>query len=136
MIETGRVARTYKDIAVVCFKRRAACDKCRRCAVTPGGTEVALAVRNTLELNAGDFVAVETGEPVATKNALIYLVPLALTALGAGLGTLMSIGASAVFAAVGLAAGLAIAIPIDLAVFRKRERPRMIEVKAPDDAQN
>lgn len=133
-VEKGKVLKLEGDKAIVAFERCARCDKCRICTLARDGLHVTRTVPNTLNANVGDEVEVEMRARAATVSALIYLVPLALTAIGAGIGTIFSNGASAILAAAGLIVGLAIALPIDLAVFRKRLRPSMRSF-APSDEQ-
>lgn len=131
MIEYGEVTKTRDDIAVVMFKRRGECDKCQLCRVSNDCTRVEVEVKNTLNINPGDYVSVDMGNKgLRWMSALIYLIPLALVVVGVLIGSILSPLAQGILAVAGLVVGLIIALPIDFCVLRKSQRlvPRMIEV--------
>ncbi len=122
MLEYGKVARIKDGEATISFCRRGECDKCRLCEVTKDGASCVLKLPNSLDVAEGDFVKVKICKTsLWRKWTALYFLPLALTAIGAGVGTLMSAGASAILAVAGLVAGLAFAVPIDVCVLRKRK---------------
>lgn len=130
MTECGKVVRIDGERATVSFKRRGECDRCKICTVSKDGISSEITLANSLDLSVGDFVKVELYiKKIRVASALLYLLPLVLTALGAGLGVLMSVGASVILAAAGIVVGLAFAVPIDVCVVRKRQgfSPRMVE---------
>lgn len=129
MTEIGRIIRLDGENAAVRFFRRGECDRCLICTVARDGAQVELSVRNSLGLNVGDFVRVEVYKRSSyRKSILLYLLPLALTALCAGLGSLASLGASILLGIAGLVVGLAFALPIDICVLRRGIASRMTEV--------
>lgn len=131
MLEYGKVARVKDGEVIVSFSRRGECEKCRLCEVSKDGARCEMTLKNTLGVSAGDYVKVQTGKKsLWLKWAALYFLPLALTAIGAGTGTLMSAGASAILAIAGLVAGLAFAVPVDVCVLRKKQgfKPFMSEV--------
>ncbi|MDE6302607.1 MAG: SoxR reducing system RseC family protein, partial [Clostridia bacterium] len=80
-----------------------------------------LDLQSNIDVGVGDFVRVEVyRKKVRVMSVLLYFIPLLLTALGAGLGTLMSLGASIILGLAGLIVGLACAVPIDVCVVRKK----------------
>jgi sigma-E factor negative regulatory protein RseC len=131
MIEKGEVIKTNDNIATVSFKRRGECDKCGRCKVSNDCTKVEIQVENTLGVNVGDYVSVDMGNKALNlMTALIYLVPLALVAIGVFVGSILSPLAQGILAVAGLILGLAVALPIDFCVIRKSKRlvPKMKDV--------
>jgi len=131
MTEYGRVSRLDGDIATVVFERRGECDRCRMCSVAKDGIHVEIKLENTLGINVGDYVKVRVfKKKIRLGSALIYLLPLCLTALCAGLGALASLGASILLGITGLVVGLAFAVPIDVFLIRKKDgyKPVMLEV--------
>lgn len=139
MTEIGKIVRVRDKDATVRFFRRDECDKCGICKVANDCAYVEITLENTLNLNAEDYVRVEIYSKRAyLSSILIYLLPLCLTALCAGLGTLASGAASAILAFTGLIAGLAFALPIDICVLRKRSgyKPRMTEAVREVDYEN
>ena len=136
MIEAGKVVRLKDDKAVISFARRACCDRCAVCTVNKDGASVEIEVENTLNLNVGDCVKVQVFKrKIRAASVLVYVLPLLLIALGAGLGSLASAAASAILGVLGLVVGLAFAVPLDVCVLRKRDgyKPRMIEVCNQED---
>lgn len=122
MTEYGKIVSAVDDAATVSFKRHALCDKCKMCRVHSDGKHCMLDVKNDIGANKDDFVTVRVYKrSVRAKSLLLYLLPLALTALGVGLGTLMSIGASVILGVCGLVVGLAFAVPIDVLVIKKHD---------------
>ena len=129
MTEIGKIIKLNDDKATVRFFRKGECDRCLICTTVKDGAQVELSVKNSLELNVGDFVKVEVYKKSNyRKSMLIYLLPLVLVALGAGLGSLAGLGASILLGIAGIVVGLAFALPIDICVLRKNGAPRMIEV--------
>ncbi len=136
MIEIGRVSKVKDGKATVAFARHGMCDWCGICSVTKDGGAVELTLDNSLELNVDDYVKVEIFKrKLRVGSVLIYLLPLCLIALGAGLGVLASKAASAILAVLGLIVGLAFAVPVDVFVFRKRDgfKPKMLEACTEND---
>lgn len=134
MTEIGRIIKLEDDKAVVRFFRKGECDRCLICSAVKDGMQVELPVKNSLELNVGDFVKVEVYKKSNYRaSILIYLLPPVLVALCAGLGSLAGLGASIILGIVGLVVGLAFALPIDICILRKNGAPRMIEVAAEID---
>lgn len=132
MTRQGVVERVNGDFAYVVFDKIAECDKCGYCQSCRGGTSVALRLKNTVGAQTGDKVQVDIGQKRSTLCALIYLLPLSLVAIGIGVGLMMSAAAAAILSSAGLVVGLAVAIPIDLTVFKKRSASRIIDVAAPN----
>lgn len=135
MTEIGRIIKTEKGIATVRFARKGECDKCLICSVAKDGAHVDLDVDNSLDLNVGDYVKVEVYDKrVRRASVLIYLIPLILVALGAGLGSLASAAAAIIIGILGLVAGLAFSLPIDICVIRRKSgaKPRMTESATED----
>ena len=131
MIEIGKVISVSDGRATVRFARRGECESCRICAAVKDGVHSELNLPNDLDIGVGDFVRVEVyNKKVRVLSVLLYFIPLLLTALGAGIGTLMSLGASIILAIAGLIVGLAFAVPIDICVVRKKSgfSPRMTGV--------
>ena len=122
MTERGVVSKVKGNKATVRFERRSACDKCHMCAVTKDGMKVEVVVENTLGANEGDFVEVEMGEKyVLTAATIVYVIPLVLTGLGIGLGTLINEIAQICLGIGGLVIGFVIAILLDRLVIRKKK---------------
>lgn len=122
MTERGVVSKVKGNKATVRFERRSACDKCHMCAVTKDGMKVEVVIENSLGANEGDFVEVEMGEKyVLTAATIVYVIPLILTGLGIGLGTLINEIAQICFAIGGLVIGFVIAILLDRLVIRKKK---------------
>ena len=71
MIEKGTIVKIKGDKATVQFDRKSACDKCHMCAVTKDSMKVQVVVKNTLNLNVGDYVAVEMGRRFVLTAAFI-----------------------------------------------------------------
>ena len=131
MIETGEVIRVNDGRATVRFARHGECESCRICSVVKDGLHSELDLPNDLDVGTGDFVRVEVyNKKVRVLSALLYFIPLLLTAFGAGIGTLMSLGASIILAIAGLIVGIAFAVPIDVCVVRRKSgfSPRMTGV--------
>lgn len=131
MTEIGEVTGVRGERATVRFPRKGECDKCLICSVVKEGSRVELDLDNTLKLNVGDFVEVEVFSRRAYRAyLLIYLIPLVLVALCAGLGTLAGMAPAVILALAGLIAGLAFAVPIDICVLRKNlgRKPKMTKV--------
>ena len=129
MTEVGKIIKLEDDKATVRFFRKGECDRCLICSTVKDGTQVELSLKNSLELNVGDFVKVEVYKKSNyCASILIYLLPIILVALGAGLGSLAGLAASIIIGIAGLVIGLAFALPIDFCVLRKNGAPRMIEV--------
>lgn len=129
MTEIGRIVKLKDSNAVVRFYRRGKCDGCGICSVIKDGAYVELELENSLELSVDDYVKVEIyNKRVFRTSMLIYLLPLFLTAIGAGVGSLASVGAGILIALAGLVVGFAFAIPIDVFVLRKKNgyKPRML----------
>lgn len=124
-IERGTVLKVDGDFAQVAFERTARCDKCRACKVDRDGRRVVARVKNTLGAGVGDVVDVNMRRMPQTLSCLIYLLPVILVAIGIGVGYDRSPAAMAILSAAGLILGLAVALPIDLAVLRKKLRPVM-----------
>ena len=129
MTEIGKIIKIEDNQATVRFFRKGECDRCLICSTVRDSAQVELSVKNSLELNVGDYVKVEVYEKSNYRaSILIYLLPLIFVALGAGLGSLAGLGASIIIGVVGLVVGLAFALPIDICVLRKNGAPRMLEV--------
>ena len=91
MTERGVVSKVKGNKATVRFERQSACDKCHMCAVTKDGMKVEIVIENTLGANEGDCVEVEMGEKyVLTAATIVYVIPLILTGVGIGIGTLIN----------------------------------------------
>lgn len=135
MTEIGRIIKTEKGIATVRFARKGECDRCLICSVAKDGAHVDLDVDNSLDLSVGDYVKVEVYDKrVRRASAFIYLIPLILVALGAGLGSLAGVAAAIIIGILGLVAGLAFSVPIDICVIRRKSgaKPRMTESATED----
>ena len=130
MIEKGKIVKIKGDKATVQFDRKSACDSCHMCAVVKDPMKVQIVVKNTLNLSVGDYVAVEMGQRyVVTAAAIVYMIPLALTGAGIGLGTLISELWQVVFAFIGLIIGFGIAIVLDKVLKNKKGfTPKMVSV--------
>lgn len=131
MVELGVVARIEGDVATVSFARRGECDRCRMCRVAGDGSKCVIDVKNSLEVSVGDYVKVEVfNGRIHTLSALIYALPLLLTAICVGLGTLMGLIETVILGVAGFAVGMGIAIPVDLCVIRKAKgfKPVMTEI--------
>lgn len=131
MVEKGVVTKRIDNLATVSFNRKGKCDKCRLCSVSNDCTKVEIKVENTLDLNEGDYVAVDMGKRgLYTAAALVYLVPVALIVIGILIGSLLSPLAQAILSVGGLIVGLSVALPVDLCVIRKSKKfvPKMIEI--------
>lgn len=131
MLECGRVKTVDGDIATVIFSRHGECDRCHICRASNDGTNCELKVVNTLNACAGDCVKVEVyRRSTRVLSAALYLLPLALTAIGVAIGCFLSAAATAIIGAACFAAGIAIAIPIDVCVIRKKKgfAPEMTEI--------
>lgn len=130
MIEKGKIIKIKGDKATVQFDRKSACDRCHMCAVVKDPMKVQIVVKNTLNLSVGDYVAVEMGQRyVVTAAAIVYMIPLALTGVGIGLGTLLSELWQVIFAFIGLIIGFGIAIALDKVLKNKKGfTPKMVSV--------
>lgn len=130
MIEKGKIVKIKGDKATVQFDRKSACDNCHMCAVVKDPMKVQIVVKNTLNLSVGDYVAVEMGQKyVVTAAAIVYMIPLALTGTGIGLGTLLSELWQVIFAFIGLIVGFGIAIALDKVLKKKKGfTPQMVEI--------
>lgn len=130
MIEKGKIVKIKGDKATVQFDRKSACDNCHMCAVVKDPMKVQIVVKNTLNLSVGDYVAVEMGQKyVVTAAAIVYMIPLALTGAGIGLGTLLSELWQVIFALIGLIVGFGIAIVLDKVLKKKKGfTPQMVEI--------
>ena len=128
MTERGVVVKVKGKRATVRFDRRSACDSCHMCAVTRDGMKVEVVIENTLGANVGDFVEVEMAQKfVLTAAVIVYLIPLALVALGVGIGVLFNELTQILLAVGGLVLGFVIAFLLDKFVIRKKQgfSPRM-----------
>ena len=130
--ERGRVTRVVDGYAFVRFERRAACDKCGMCKIDADSVHVVARVKNTLDAHADDYVKVDMKRRPALLACLIYLVPLVLALTGYAIGFAFTPLAKVICATVGLVAGLAIAIPIDILVLRRKFEPKMTAFASPD----
>ncbi len=123
MTERGVVAKVRKGKATVRFDRKSACDQCHMCAVTRDGMKVEIVIDNKLGANVGDFVEVEMSEKfVLTSAVIVYLIPLALTAIGVGVGSVLSELVQILLSIGGLVLGFVIAFLIDKFYVRKRPK--------------
>ncbi len=135
MTERGVVTKIKGKKATVQFDRKSACDSCHMCAVTRDGMKVQIVIDNTLDANVGDFVEVQMGDKfVVTAALIVYVIPLLLTAIGIGVGTLLGELAQILLAVGGLVLGFVIAFLLDRFVIRKKKQfaPVMTAVCAPD----
>jgi len=122
MTERGVVSKVKGNKATVRFERQSACDKCHMCAVTKDGMKVEIVIENTLGANEGDYVEVEMGEKyVLTAATIVYVIPLILTGVGIGIGTLINEIAQICLGIGGLVVGFVIAILLDRLVIRKKK---------------
>ena len=122
MTERGVVSKVKGNKATVRFERQSACDKCHMCAVTKDGMKVEIVIENTLGANEGDCVEVEMGEKyVLTAATIVYVIPLILTGVGIGIGTLINEIAQICLGIGGLVVGFVIAILLDKLVIRKKK---------------
>ncbi|MBO4380971.1 MAG: SoxR reducing system RseC family protein [Clostridia bacterium] len=122
MTERGVVVKVKGKRATVRFDRRTACDSCHMCAVTRDGMKVEVVIENTLNANVGDFVEVEMAQRfVLTAAVIVYLIPLALVALGVGLGVLFNQLTQILLAVGGLVLGFVIAFLLDRFVIKKKK---------------
>ena len=122
MTERGVVVKVKSKRATVRFDRRTACDSCHMCAVTRDGMKVEVVIENTLNANVGDFVEVEMAQRfVLTAAVIVYLIPLALVALGVGLGVLFNQLTQILLAVGGLVLGFVIAFLLDRFVIKKKK---------------
>jgi len=119
--EIGEVVKLKKNNAVVRFDRKSACDSCHMCAVTKDGMKVETVIPNSLNVNVGDFVAVEMGDKfVLTAAVIVYIIPLLLVGAGIGIGILFSETMQIILAVAGLLLGFGIAILLDKVVRKKK----------------
>ena len=130
--ERGRVTRVVDGYAFVRFERRAACDKCGMCKIDADSVHVVARVKNTFGAHTDDYVEVDMKKRPALLACLIYLVPLILALTGFAIGFAFTPLAKVLGATAGLILGLAIAIPIDLLVFRRKFEPKMRAFASPD----
>ena len=122
MTERGVVVKVKGKRATVRFDRRSACDSCHMCAVTRDGMKVEVVIENTLGANVGDFVEVEMAQRfVLTAAVIVYLIPLALVALGVGIGVLFNELTQILLAVGGLVVGFVIAFLLDRFVIKKKK---------------
>lgn len=129
MFEYGKVIKADGDSVTVSFKRKGKCDGCRTCAVSKGGTGCELTLPNRVNAVVSDYVKVRIFKKgVHAASIALYCIALALTALGAGLGIIMSVGASVILAILGFVVGLAFAVPIDVCVIRRKNAPQIVSV--------
>lgn len=130
MIEKGVIVKIKGDKATVQFDRKSACDKCHMCAVTKDSMKVQVVVKNTLNLNVGDYVAVEMGKRfVLTAAFIVYIIPLVLVGIGIGIGSVISEMWQAILALIGLVGGFVISVVLDR-VLRKKKGfvPVMVDI--------
>lgn len=122
MVESGQVIKLNKNgYCVVSFDRKSACDQCHMCVASKNGKKVELTVENTVQAQVGDYVEVTMGDSaVLASSAIVYLIPLFTVALGAVAGYFINEIAQLILAAVGLAAGLAVAVLMGR-VFKKKK---------------
>ena len=87
MTESGTVVRLDGPFAVVRIDKKAVCESCKMCAFPKGEKHLDVRVENTLNAKEGDLVELSLHEKSAlTASMLVYLVPLALAALGMLIG--------------------------------------------------
>lgn len=130
MIEKGVIVKIKGDKATVQFDRKSACDKCHMCAVTKDSMKVQVVVKNTLNLNVGDYAAVEVGKRfVLTAAFIVYIIPLVLVGIGIGIGSVISEMWQAILALIGLVGGFVISVVLDR-VLRKKKGfvPVMVDI--------
>lgn len=130
MIEKGVIVKIKGDKATVQFDRKSACDKCHMCAVTKDSMKVQVVVKNTLNLNVGDYAAVEMGKRfVLTAAFIVYIIPLVLVGIGIGIGSVISEMWQAILALIGLVGGFVISVILDR-VLRKKKGfvPVMVDI--------
>ena len=130
MIEKGVIVKIKGDKATVQFDRKSACDKCHMCAVTKDSMKVQVVVKNTLNLNVGDYAAVEMGKRfVLTAAFIVYIIPLVLVGIGIGIGSVISEMWQAILALIGLVGGFVISVVLDR-VLRKKKGfvPVMVDI--------
>lgn len=130
MIEKGTIVKIKGDKATVQFDRKSACDKCHMCAVTKDSMKVQVVVKNTLNLNVGDYVAVEMGRRfVLTAAFIVYIIPLVLVGIGIGIGYAISEMWQVILALIGLVVGFVISAVLDR-VLRKKKGfvPVMVDI--------
>ncbi|MCM1306267.1 MAG: SoxR reducing system RseC family protein [Bacteroides sp.] len=137
MTEIGKIVKVKDGVALVRFFRKGECDRCLMCSTTKDGSQTELSLKNTLDLNVGDYVKVEVYKKKNyVMSILVYALPLLLAALGAGLGSLAGLATSILLGIAGIVVGLAFALPIDICVLRKNGAPKMIEVSREIDYLN
>lgn len=88
--ETGIVTTANEQMAVVKTNRSGACEACssrESCGTAHNQTEITVAVKNTLNVTAGDHVVIglET-RPMLYLTFLLYVFPIILMIIGAVFG--------------------------------------------------
>ena len=126
------VTKVADGCAYVRFERHAICDKCGICDIDADSVHVVCRMKDALGAHTGDYVEVDMQRRRTLLSRLIYLVPLVLTVTGLFVGGIFSPLATAIGAVAGLVAGLAIAIPLDLLVLRRKCAPKMLRFVSPD----
>ncbi|MGI6161280.1 MAG: SoxR reducing system RseC family protein [Christensenellales bacterium] len=87
MVETGTVIKTEGKLAIVRFKRHAACGSCKACGMSSDDDSVEITAHNAAGATAGDYVRVALkSSSVMGASALAYILPLVFLFAGVGLG--------------------------------------------------
>ncbi len=130
MTEIGQVVKIKGSKATVEFDRKSACDSCHMCAVTKDGMKVKTVLKNSLDVNVGDYVEVEMGDKfVLTAAFIVYIIPLILVGVGIGVGSIWGEIYEIVLAMVGLVVGFLIALGCDKLVRNKKGySPQMVRI--------
>ncbi len=122
MTEIGVVCAAKDKNATVRFKRHAECDTCNVCRVCKDGKEVEINVENALNANIGDKVEICVYKrSILLFTVLAYAIPLVLTAVGYGIGSVVTDIARIVLSVCGFVVGMTIALLLDKFVIRRRK---------------
>lgn len=131
MVEVGKVIDVKKNMAVVQFERKTACDKCGMCAFKKDDMFVKCTIDNSLNARVGDSVKVHMGNGyVLTAAVIAYLIPLILCAIAIICTLKFAEYYQFIAVVAALIAGFTIAILLDKFWIRKKKgfRPTMVEL--------
>ncbi len=135
MLEKGEIIKLDGNMATVRFERKGYCDTCQTCKVTKDGAHTQTEIKNTLNVNVGDFVEIDFSEKKLTLiYVCVYLIPLLLVGIAGYIGTLFNKLTLALLCVIALVVGFSISIAIDRIVVRRKKvsKPRMIRILSED----
>lgn len=132
MIEIGTIKKVSKNgWCTVSFPRKTACENCNMCLKPKDEMFVELKLKNTLSAAEGDTVSVQIGDrAVLLTSFIVYLIPLALVAIGLGVASIFDSTAISLGAAGGgLLVGFGIAVLLDRKLKEKKGfAPQMVAI--------